>query len=108
MVWRRAKELFLTNRPLTAEEALDWGLINALAPDEEVLKVAEDMAVKLAHGPTRAFGTVKALLNSSDGNSLETQLQIEANGIAGNAGSLDGREGVASFIEKRRPEFKGK
>ncbi|MGI9275508.1 MAG: enoyl-CoA hydratase/isomerase family protein [Endozoicomonas sp.] len=105
---RRAKELFLTNRSLTAEEALEWGLINAVAPDAEALKVAEDMALKLANGATRAYGTVKTLLNSSDGNSLETHLHQEISGIAGNAASADGREGIAAFMEKRRPEFSGK
>ena len=105
---RRAKEILLTNRTVTADEALDWGLVNEVVADEEVLNVAKAIAVKLANGPTKAYGTVKTLLNSSDENSLEAQLQAEINGISGNAATEDGREGISAFLEKRRPQYKGK
>ena len=65
------------------------------------------LAQKIARGPTQAFGQVKALLNSSFDQSLETQMELEARAIAGLIGSADGQEGVNAFLNKRKPEFKG-
>lgn len=103
----RARELMLTNRKLSAEEALAWGMINAVVPDSELAEAAQSMAQRLAAGPTRAFATVKSLLGSSPHVSLETQLQFEADGIAANAASADGLEGIGAFLAKRRPVFQG-
>ncbi len=105
---RRALDLMLTNRALSAEEAVEWGLINKTTPDEQVLGEARELALQLAQGPTRSFGTVKRLLLASLGESLETQMESESRGIASAAASADGREGVAAFLEKRKPEFKGR
>ncbi|MEM7000635.1 MAG: enoyl-CoA hydratase-related protein, partial [Pseudomonadota bacterium] len=65
------------------------------------------LANKLAAGPTRAYGKVKELLNSSLDNGLETQMELEARAIADMIGSVDGQEGVNAFLNKRRPEFTG-
>ncbi len=105
---RRTQELMLLNRRLSAEEALEWGLLSRLAPADEVVAQAEALAQQLAEGPTRAFGVVKTLLASSFGESLETQMELEASGIAGSAGTPDGREGIAAFLEKRKPKFSGR
>lgn len=103
----RASELMLTNRMLTAEEAFEWGLINRVVPDGELMDEARKLAAKLAAGPTRAYGTVKRLLNESLSSTLETQMEYEARGIAESSVSRDGREGVSAFLEKRTPNFTG-
>jgi 2-(1,2-epoxy-1,2-dihydrophenyl)acetyl-CoA isomerase len=104
---RRAAELMLTNRLLSAREALEWGIVNQVVPDGEVDAAAAKLAGQLAQGPTRAFGQVKQLLLSSGDESLETQMEFEARGIVDAARSADGREGIAAFLEKRAPRFKG-
>jgi 2-(1,2-epoxy-1,2-dihydrophenyl)acetyl-CoA isomerase len=104
---RRARELVLTNRTLTAAEALDWGLITRVVPDAEVLDAARALAQELAHGPTRAYGLAKRLLDGSLNASLETAMEDEAQAIAAAARTADAREGMRAFIEKRQPTFKG-
>ncbi len=103
----RASELMLTNRVLTSAEALAWGLINRVVADDALLDEARKLGAKLARGPTRAFGTVKRLLNESFTSGLETQMEYEARGIADSSVTADGREGVRAFIEKRKPAFTG-
>lgn len=104
---RRAKELMLMNRKLSAAEALDWGMINEVVAVEELSARAEAVAQQLAQGPTNAYGTVKRLLDTSLHESLETQMQYEAAGIAANAAGPDGQEGIQAFLNKRKPEFSG-
>lgn len=104
---RRARELMLTNRKLSAEEALDWGLINQIVDDEEVLAAGQKLARSLAAGPTLAFGAVKSLLDSSSHNGLETQMEMEARSIAALASSNDAQEGIQAFLNKRKPQFTG-
>ena len=103
----RASELMLTNRMLSAAEALDWGLINRVVPDDELMDEARKLAGKLSAGPTLAYGTTKRLLNESLSSTLETQMEYEARGIADASVSADGREGVSAFLEKRKPTFTG-
>lgn len=105
---RRAQELMLTNRVLDAEEALDWGLVTSVCPDESLMAEAEAMARRMAEGPTRAFGGVKRLLAATYEQSLETQMDEESRLIASMAQTEDGREGLAAFVEKRKPFFKGR
>lgn len=104
---RRARELMLTNRVLSAEEALDWGIVNQVVEPDDVLATAQAMAAKLAAGPTRAFGAVKALLNESFEHGLEAQMELEARAIADMAATPDGQEGIAAFVGKRKPVFTG-
>ena len=105
---RRARELMLTNRVLTATEAMEWGVINQVVAEDELQATVAALAGKLASGPTRAFGQVKTLLNASFDNGLETQMELESRGIADMARSTDGLEGIAAFLAKRKPEFTGK
>jgi len=104
---RRTQELMLTNRRLSAQEALDWGLVNQVVPADEVGAAALELARSLAAGPTRSFGVVKKLLAQSFDASLETQMEHEASGIAGSAKTPDGQEGIEAFVEKRAPKFTG-
>ena len=104
---RRTRELMLTNRVLTAAEALDWGMVNQVVENDKVLPEALALARKLAAGPTLAYGRVKDLLNASFDNGLETQMELESRAIADMVGTADGREGMSAFLSKRKPEFKG-
>jgi 2-(1,2-epoxy-1,2-dihydrophenyl)acetyl-CoA isomerase len=104
---RRTQELMITNRRVSAAEALAWGLVTQVVPDAELASTAAGLARKLAAGPTRAFGTVKTLLASTFSESLETQMELESRGIAANASGADGREGIEAFVAKRAPKFSG-
>jgi 2-(1,2-epoxy-1,2-dihydrophenyl)acetyl-CoA isomerase len=101
---RRAMELMLMNRVLTAQEALSWGLVNRVAADAKVLDEALAIAAQLAAGPTRAFGKVKRLVAQSLGG-FESQMVLEAETIAAQAASAEGAEGITAFLEKRPPAF---
>jgi 2-(1,2-epoxy-1,2-dihydrophenyl)acetyl-CoA isomerase len=105
---RRAMELMLTNRRLSAQEALEWGLINQVVAPDELMPTATALAHELAGGGTLAFGGVKRMLHESLSGTLETQMEMEARSIAQMSNTDDGREGIAAFFEKRRPEFKGR
>ncbi len=104
---RRSLELMLTNRTLSAAEALDWGLVNQVVPDSELGGAAMDLARQLADGPTQAYGMVKRLLENSVRDSLESQMEHEARAIADAARTDDAREGMAAFFAKRAPKFRG-
>jgi 2-(1,2-epoxy-1,2-dihydrophenyl)acetyl-CoA isomerase len=104
---RRARELMLTNRRLSAAEAHAWGIVERVVPDDELMAEAEKLARALASGPTLAFGEVKRLLLAGQTARLEDQLDAEARAIASMTATSDGREGVTAFREKRRPNFKG-
>jgi 2-(1,2-epoxy-1,2-dihydrophenyl)acetyl-CoA isomerase len=102
---RRAMELFLTNRVLSAREAFDWGLVNRVVPPAELVTEARSLALRLAQGPASAHAGIKKLLLLSDTNSLESQMEQETREIAAASATPDGREGVKAFIEKRKPRF---
>ncbi|NND01313.1 MAG: enoyl-CoA hydratase, partial [Acidimicrobiia bacterium] len=85
-----------------------WGLINKAVPDDELMTDAEALARTLASGPTKAFGKVKQMLQSTFSETLESQMEIESRNIADLTRTTDLNEGLAAFIEKRRPEYKGR
>lgn len=105
---RRAQELMLTNRVLSAEEAKDWGIVTFVSDDDKLEEETEKLASKLATGPTRAYGAVKHLLSRTYDQPLEVQLEEESRLIAEMADSEDGREGLDAFLNKRNPNFKGR
>jgi 2-(1,2-epoxy-1,2-dihydrophenyl)acetyl-CoA isomerase len=104
---RRAQELLLTNRTLSAAEALDMGVVTQVVADADVEQRALEIARSLAGGPTLALGAAKRLLRESFAETLETQLELEARALAAAGRSPDGREGIAAFLEKRPPRFGG-
>lgn len=104
---RRAMDLFLSNRVLKAQEALDWGLVNRVVPQPALATEADCLAAQLANGPTRAFGGVKKLMLMSLSDSLESQMERETRQIAELSRSDDGLEGVRAFVEKRKAKFVG-
>ncbi len=102
---RRALELTLTNRALSAREAYEWGLVNEITSDAKLYERAEALAAQLATGATQALGGAKRLMRSSLNESLETQMTIESHTIANAARTAESREGIAAFLEKRQPRF---
>ena len=106
---RRALELYLTNRALSAREAQEWGLITRVVPDAELASAADALARELAQGPTRAFGGAKRLFHQSTWESLETQMELEAQAIAASGRTDDFRAGVTAFANKQpAPPFRGR
>ncbi|HKJ00602.1 MAG TPA: enoyl-CoA hydratase-related protein [bacterium] len=105
---RRAMELYLTNRVLTAAEALDWGLVTQVLPAEGFEAAALEQARTLAAGPTFAYGRAKELFYHSLNHELETQLELEARGIIAASKTRDFREGTRAFVEKRQPDYQGR
>ncbi|MDA1075446.1 MAG: enoyl-CoA hydratase-related protein [Proteobacteria bacterium] len=104
---RRTRELMLTNRLLNANEALEWGIVNQVVADDQVLSTTLALAGTLADGPTLAYAAVKSLLNGSFDQTLESQMELEARAISSLALTADGQEGMHAFLEKRKPQFKG-
>lgn len=104
---RRAQEIIIGNRRVTAEEAEAMGMITRVVDDAELAAEGAAMAAKLAAGPTGALSTMRSLLLGAFDNGWETHLELETRGIARNVASPDGREGVAAFLAKRKPGFTG-
>jgi 2-(1,2-epoxy-1,2-dihydrophenyl)acetyl-CoA isomerase len=105
---RRAMELYFTNRVLSARDALEWGLITRVVADAELGAAVAALAGELAQGPTKAFGAAKRLFHQSTWESLETQMELEAQAIAASGRTDDFRGGVTAFAEKRTPSFRGR
>tara|TARA_B110000444_G_C18746229_1_gene550405 strand:- start:246 stop:1037 length:792 start_codon:yes stop_codon:yes gene_type:complete len=104
---RRYTELVLTNRVLSADEALDWGLINKVVDFKDLKTEALILAKKFAEGPTLAYGKIKNLVHNSFIDSLEGQMEFEARMIAESAKTKDGIKGVDGFVNKKSVSFTG-
>jgi 2-(1,2-epoxy-1,2-dihydrophenyl)acetyl-CoA isomerase len=102
--YKRAMEMFITNRVLDAQQALEWGLINQIVEDAQLADTAAALAARLAAGPAGAYGLVKRLLAEAEPG-WEAQLAREGQCIAGRAETAEGKEGIAAFLEKRTPKF---
>ncbi len=104
---KRALELTLTNRMLTAEEAFELGIVTRVFPAEELLAQANQLASQLASGPSKSFGAAKRLMQTGWNQTLETQMEEESQTIADITRTADTREGIRAFVEKRSPKYKG-
>ncbi len=104
----RAKELMLTNRVLTAEEAQNWGLVTRVIEADALMQEAQTLARSFAKGPTRAYGATKRLLLSAYSGSIESQLEAETRSISDMMLTADGPHGLEAFLNKQKPEFKGR
>jgi 2-(1,2-epoxy-1,2-dihydrophenyl)acetyl-CoA isomerase len=104
---RRASELVLTNRVLTAAEAEQWGLVNRVVADAVVRDEALALARALATGPTKAFGLAKRVLCEGAASSLEDAMERESRYIALAATTEDAAEGIAAFVGRRPAQFHG-
>ncbi|GAB1816390.1 enoyl-CoA hydratase/isomerase family protein [Mycobacterium sp. MUNTM1] len=102
---RRTQELMLTNRRLSAREALDWGLITEVVPDVDLVARTDALATEMSAGARESGSAVKKLLLTTFGNGLEEQMEIEGRLIASCAAGADGREGIDAFLAKRAARF---
>ena len=102
---RRAQELMLTNRSLSAAEARDMGLVTRVVADHELGDEAARLAADFAAGARLPAAYIKKLLLASAENDLESQMELEGQLLSRCAASADGREGIRAFVEKRKPEF---
>jgi len=103
----KAKELIFFGDDLSAADAADLGIVNKVVPAAELQSAAKEWAERLASGPTKAIGWAKKLLHDASELSRENLLQEEAMYVELNSGTQDSSEGVASFRERRQPEWKG-
>jgi enoyl-CoA hydratase len=104
----RAKELVFLGGQIDAEEAYRVGLVNKVVPADSLLDEAKAWAKKLATKPPFTLKIVKAVMDEGYDLSLESALRLERMGFIGLFGTEDQREGVTAFLEKRKPEFKGR
>lgn len=102
---RRTQELMLTNRTLSAAEALDWGLLTEVVADGDLAVRTDELASQMAATSRTSNGTVKRLLLGTYRTGLEEQMELESQYIRDSARSADGREGIAAFVGKRAPAF---
>ena len=105
--WKRAAELMFTGEMITAQQALEMGMINSVTPDSELMSQALALAERLAQAPTAAIGQIKRLLESSAVNDQPSQLDLEREAQIEAGKTKDFAEGVSAFLEKRRPRFVG-
>jgi 2-(1,2-epoxy-1,2-dihydrophenyl)acetyl-CoA isomerase len=105
--YARAAEMAMLGERVPAEQALDWGLVNRVVPDDELESVSGALLDRLAHGPTRSYAGAKRLLNRRMYADLAGQLDAEAEAQREQGNSKDFIEGVLSFVEKRPPNFTG-
>ena len=104
---RRTMELFLLAEDLPADRAQEYGLVNRVVPHHEVQSAAAEWAERLATGPSRSFALTKWLVNRSLDTDRASMAHNEAVAVELNAGTADAAEGVASFQERRPPNWKG-
>ncbi len=103
----RAFEWMSSGRRLSAAEALEWGLVSEVVPDERLAGRAAEWAAELAAMPTRGIALSKRLFDHAEQATLEEQLEREAQLQAAATRTNDFREGVDAFLEKREPRFEG-
>jgi 2-(1,2-epoxy-1,2-dihydrophenyl)acetyl-CoA isomerase len=103
----RALEMALLGDPVPAERALEWGLINRVVPDGDLMDEARELTGRLAQGPTRSYANSKRALNNSFLKIMDEQLDLEADIQGEMVTSSDFIEGVSAFVEKRDPRFTG-
>lgn len=103
----RAKGLALLGDKLPAEKAEAWGMIWQCLDDEDLMPEARKLAEYLATQPTRGLGRIKQLINASTARTLDDELEQERQAMQELGQSADYAEGIAAFIQKRKPEFKG-
>lgn len=101
----RALEIAAFDQPISSDQALEWGLVTKVVPDDKVIEEAMSMLERLATTALHSFAWSKRLLTESLNNTLETQLELERQGISDCARHPNGQEGIKAFLEKRKPVF---
>jgi 2-(1,2-epoxy-1,2-dihydrophenyl)acetyl-CoA isomerase len=104
---QRATGMFFLGQKLAATTAKEWGLIWDVVPAATLIETAQAMASTLAQQATRGFGLTKRALNASFANSLDAQLEVEAQAMSEAGRTADYEEGVRAFLAKRKPSYRG-
>jgi 2-(1,2-epoxy-1,2-dihydrophenyl)acetyl-CoA isomerase len=105
--WKRAAEMMMTGDAIEATEAAEIGMINRVVADAELMSEAVTLAARLSSAPTAAIGRIKELLAQSAVNTQDAQLDLEHKAQLQSGQTVDFKEGVAAFLEKRPPKFTG-
>lgn len=105
---RKAKELLFTGDWISPQEAERIGLVNKVVPADKLDEAVEEMCQKFVNKSPSATRTMKRLVNEGMQMDLASGLELEAKAIFEHFGSEDFKEGIRAFLEKRKPEFKGK
>lgn len=104
----RARGLALTAEPISGAQAADWGLVWKAFPHDQLMSEARTLTGKLADGPTFGYASTKRAIDAASTNSLDQQLDLEAELMKVCGESADYAEGVAAFLGKRQPKFAGR
>lgn len=105
---KRSLDLLLTGRALDANEALEWGLVDRVVEDDQLRPAAEELATRLARGPTLAFAAIKRLHHEGIAEAFSRQLDLESVLMGELGATVDGEEGVRAFMARRPPRFQGR
>ncbi len=103
--YARALEIAAFDKPISAKQAYEWGMVTGVVSDGESVPAGIEMLKRLAQNSLHSFGLSKNLLNDGYVHSLETQLELEREGLSAAADHPDGQEGLKAFKEKRKPVF---
>lgn len=106
--WAHAMEMLLVGEPITAERALEMGLVNRVVPPDQVLSTALDLARRVALGAPVALEKMKEVMVRSNGRPLDEAFAIETQCTKENSATDDAKEGARAFMEKRAPVFRGR
>lgn len=104
----KALEMAFLGDEVGAEEALQLGLVNRVVPADQLESATHELALRLAKGPTKAIGLAKRAMNRALHMDLEQILDYEVHAQEAAGASDDHKEGIAAFLEKRTPEFRGR
>lgn len=104
----RAKEAIFTGRTFTAQEALEWGMVNVIVPRAELMKRVTAVAQKIAANAPIALSGAKKVMNEGRGMAINKALENERQQFTTIFKSEDHKEGLIAFLEKRKPNFQGK
>lgn len=104
----KAKEMIFLGEPIDAEKAYEMGIVNKVVPIEKLMEEALDMATKLCAKPPLSLSKAKHAINSAWGNDIYSGMELEIDAWANIYSTYDQKEGMNAFLEKRKPEFKGK
>ena len=101
----KALEIAAFDEVISAQEALEWGLVTQVVEDGKSIETARILLSQISRKSLHSFGMVKNLINDSFDHSLETTLEKERDNLGRSGNHPDGREGIQAFIEKRKPNF---